>query len=53
MVAWSGRLTEMNVWTQSFWWVDINTKTPKVLENALVNMLALQRRFVEFYLFFI
>ena len=29
----------------SFWWVYINTKTPKVLGNALVNMLALQRRF--------
>ena len=36
---------KMNVWTASFWWVYINTKTPKVLGNALVNMLALQRRF--------
>ena len=53
MVARSGRLTEMNVWTQSFWRVYVNTKTPKVLGIALVNMLALQRRFVEFYLFFI
>ena len=53
MVAKSGRLTEMNVWTQSFWRVYVNTKTPKVLGTALVNMLALQRRFVEFYLFFI
>ena len=33
--------------------VPINTKTPKVVGNALVNMLALQRRFVGFFLFFI
>ena len=38
---------KMNVWTASFWWVYINTKTPKVLGNALVNMLALQRRFLN------
>ena len=41
----------VNVWTRSFWWVYINTKTPKVLGNALVNMLALQRRFVGFLIY--
>ena len=52
---WLGQWTRkmLSMWTRSFWWGYINTKTPKILGNALVNMLALQRRFVGFFLFFI
>ena len=38
---------------RSFQWVYTGTKTPEVSGNAVLNMLALQRPFVDIFVFFI